>query len=121
MLMVLPKTTAAIAASILRVRIRTASSCKAGIEMTIVGTCGHELNEQDGEDGMGFDVMYQGEDCDALTGFYRTVSYASVCGKCLKQYQDLGITFKTEAESNAWLDADHAIDKHDLTRQGSNK
>ena len=74
--------------------------------MTIIGSCGHELTENDGEHGLGFDVMYQSESCDALSGFHRSVTYASVCGKCLEQYREWGILFETEAESDAWLDDD---------------
>ena len=73
--------------------------------MTIIGSCGHELADTDGQDGLGFPVMYQSETCDAIEGFQRSITYANVCAACKEQYRDWGILFETEGEAHAWLEA----------------
>ena len=74
--------------------------------MTIIATCCCELTDDDGEDGMGHQVSWQSEDCDAMTGFHRSVSYGTLCNKCLTKYREWGIILETESEANAWLAGD---------------
>ena len=71
--------------------------------MTIQLSCGCVATDDDGEDGMGHLVSWKSEDCDAMTGFHNSVSYGSLCNKCLAKYQEWGIVLETEADENAWL------------------
>ena len=82
--------------------------------MSVIGSCGCNLAESDGEHGLGFPVMYESEGCDAMSGFYRSVTYASVCAKCREKYREWGVLLETEAEADAWIDGDP---KNEQSRQ----
>ena len=76
--------------------------------MTIIGSCGHRLSNNDGEHGLGISVMYQSENCDPISGFQRSITYASVCQSCRDQYAEWGILVKTEEEAMNWVSEDLA-------------
>jgi len=69
--------------------------------VTIIATCGCTLTDDDGEDGMGHQVNWKSETRDCQP----SVSYGTLCNKCLKQYREWGIVLETEADEMAYFDS----------------
>ena len=67
--------------------------------MSIIGSCGHKLNDDDGPDGMGWIVEVAGYSRDCSP----SVEYMSVCTKCRDWYESEGLLLKSEKEIEDYL------------------
>ncbi len=74
---------------------------KASGQGEIIGTCGHKLGEDDGENGGGLEAITLGNDCDAQ-GPYRTTVTEVVCRKCFDSMKKQNILL-TQAEADLWI------------------
>ena len=66
--------------------------------MTITATCGHILKENEGKDGMGFDIMVK-DYSDGIGG----MAYIVVCEECLRWYKKHHMILKTEKSQQKWM------------------
>lgn len=67
--------------------------------MTIVASCGHTLNDSDGEDGMGHMLAIKGLSRECRPA----VHYGSYCSKCRDQLMsEPGMVLHTEEDEIAW-------------------
>jgi hypothetical protein len=80
---------------------------------SITASCGHKVEEV--EDMV--DVIYSGEDCDAVTGFHPCLFYASFCPACAEDWRNKGWLFASEEEADAWLTAESARARAASTRE----
>jgi hypothetical protein len=64
---------------------------------------------EDGDDGV--DVIYSGEDCDAVDGFRPVLYYAHFCEKCAAKWKDDGLLFDNQDDARAWLSSQSAKQK----------
>ena len=71
------------------------------LEGGIWASCGHKLTDDDGPDGMGFDTITLGDDCD-FDGVYRCAFYGCACRKCRDDMQARNM-LATREEADAWI------------------
>lgn len=69
---------------------------------SVTGSCGHKL----GDDEEIVPVIYRGESLDIPYGFVPALVYGAFCPKCAKEWGERGELFASEAEAEAWLDAE---------------
>lgn len=67
--------------------------------MSIIASCGHELKDDDGENGMGWPVYVASYCRDGSPA----IAYMVVCSKCLKWYEAERLLLNTEDAQNAHL------------------
>ena len=65
--------------------------------MTIIGSCGHEINDISLCDVR---IMSFTRDCE------RCVSYHCACEECKKEWKKDGVVLETEEECQKWLDGE---------------
>ena len=68
---------------------------------SITASCGHELAEDEGEHGCGFDTITLGDDCD-FDGVHRCAFYGSACRKCYDEMEARNM-LATREEADAWI------------------
>lgn len=68
---------------------------------SIHASCGHELADDEGPDGFGFDTITLGDDCDH-DGVHRCAFYGSVCRKCYDDMAARGV-LATKEEADRWI------------------
>jgi hypothetical protein len=67
--------------------------------MSIIASCGHKLTNEDGPDGLGFDISVRETSADNRPA----VAYRSVCKNCLERYQASGLLLNSYEEEIAYL------------------
>lgn len=67
--------------------------------MTIIASCGHVLEDHDGEDGMGTPIAIKSWSRENT----EQVCYLNVCNKCIQRYRDEGVLLENQAAINAYL------------------
>ena len=68
---------------------------------SITASCGHELADDEGEHGCGFDTITLGDDCD-FDGVYRCAFYGSACRKCYDEMAARNM-LATREEADRWI------------------
>lgn len=68
---------------------------------SITASCGHELAEDEGEHGCGFDTITLGDDCD-FDGVHRCAFYGSACRKCYDEMEARNM-LATSEEADRWI------------------
>ena len=71
------------------------------LEGGIWASCGCKLTDDDGPDGMGFDTITLGDDCD-FYGVHRCAYFGSACRKCRGDMQARNM-LATRDEADAWI------------------
>jgi hypothetical protein len=64
--------------------------------MSIIATCGHTLSK---EEGLGTTIAIKDYERDGS----RSISYPTLCNKCLKWYRKKKLELKTKEEQDCWL------------------
>lgn len=75
--------------------------------MTIIATCGHQLESHEGPDGMGHSVAVRSWARDNS----RAVSFRTVCNACKTTMTEAGVIFLSQAEEDGWLRGDGPDDQ----------
>lgn len=67
----------------------------------IIASCGHELTDEDGDNGLGLDVitLHTNHDSD---GLYRYALHSSVCRKCYDEMATKNM-ISTSDEAEQWI------------------
>lgn len=68
---------------------------------SITASCGHDLAEDEGEHGCGFDTITLGDDCD-FDGVHRCAFYGSACRKCYDEMESRNM-LATREEADRWI------------------
>jgi hypothetical protein len=69
---------------------------------SIHASCGHELADDEGEDGFGFRTITLGDDCD-FDGVHRCSFHGSACRKCYEEMKAKG-WLATAEEAERWIE-----------------
>jgi len=69
--------------------------------MSVHASCGHELKDDEGEDGFGFPTITLGDDCD-FDGVHRCAFYGCACKKCFDQMKEDNMLATTQ-EADDWV------------------
>lgn len=81
--------------------LSVAPSSHSVLEGGIWASCGHKLTDADGPDGMGFDTITLGDDCD-FDGIHRCAFYGCACRKCRDDMEARNM-LATREEADRWI------------------
>jgi len=69
---------------------------------SIHASCGHQLEENEGDDGHGFSTITLGDDCD-FDGVHRCAFYGCACKKCYEDMKAANV-LATPEEATLWIE-----------------
>lgn len=67
----------------------------------VIASCGHELKDDEGPNGFGWDALTMSDDYDDQ-GYYRCTIYSIVCTKCYNEMKKDG-ELLTDKEGDDWI------------------
>ena len=75
--------------------------------MTIYASCGHQLQAEEGPNGVGHAVCVRSWSREEQ----RSVDYMNVCSECLSKMEGLGVLLKTDSAQDQWLSGEGSNDQ----------